>query len=83
MKVTVLFFALCREITEEEKIEIEIEEKETIKELVSKVVKKYPKMDDLMKNMVLSVNLEYKDPNSEEQLKANDEIAFIPPISGG
>mmetsp|Transcript_2382 Transcript_2382/g.3444 ORF Transcript_2382/g.3444 Transcript_2382/m.3444 type:complete len:85 (-) Transcript_2382:213-467(-) len=84
MKVKVLFFALCREITGEESVEFEIEAKASVKTLVDAVVKKFPKMAPLMANMVLSVNLEYVDPKSTTvMIGEKDEIAFIPPISGG
>uniref|UniRef100_A0A6V3INM5 MOCS2A n=1 Tax=Lotharella globosa TaxID=91324 RepID=A0A6V3INM5_9EUKA len=83
LKVEVLFFAACREITGVEKIELKVEEKTTIKTFVADVVKKYPKIGKMMDNMVLSVNLEYTDPNSEQTLKDADKVAFIPPISGG
>lgn len=40
----------------------------------------------LQDNVVLSVNQEYVDGNDDEtvlHLKDNDEVALIPPLSGG
>jgi len=52
-------------------------------ELVSKVLGRFPALQELMGSIVLSVNQDYTAPDSTRQLKASDEVAFIPPISGG
>mmetsp|Transcript_9946 Transcript_9946/g.14935 ORF Transcript_9946/g.14935 Transcript_9946/m.14935 type:complete len:84 (+) Transcript_9946:32-283(+) len=83
MKIKVLFFASCQEVTGVDKVEMEADEKTRVCDLVESVVKKYPKLEKMLGNMVLSVNLEYTDPKSKNQLKSTDEVAFIPPISGG
>mmetsp|Transcript_3988 Transcript_3988/g.7303 ORF Transcript_3988/g.7303 Transcript_3988/m.7303 type:complete len:84 (+) Transcript_3988:105-356(+) len=83
MRVKVLFFAACRDITNVEKLEMELKKGSTVAGFVEAVVKKYPKIEKLLGNMVLSVNLEYTNPKSTDILKDGSEIAFIPPISGG
>jgi molybdopterin converting factor small subunit len=37
----------------------------------------------LQGSFVFSLNQEYLAPDEEQQLKAGDELAVIPPISGG
>ena len=36
-----------------------------------------------LESIVLAVNEEYIEPGEKVDLKAGDEVAFIPPISGG
>ena len=55
----------------------------TIKALVDAVVRRFPGLEELLGSMVLSVNHDYTAKDSTLALKTGDEVAFIPPISGG
>lgn len=43
----------------------------------------YPQLEELQGNFVFSLNQEYLGVDEEQQLKSGDEVAVIPPISGG
>ena len=43
----------------------------------------FPQLREIEGRFVLSLNQEYLQPEEAEQLKAGDEVAVIPPISGG
>lgn len=51
------------------------------------ILTKYPKFKQMYNSMMISHNLEYIDKGNGEMerivLKGGDEIAFIPPVSGG
>jgi len=47
------------------------------------MVLRHPLLEPVLKSMVLSVNLDYVAVDSETVLGERDEVAFIPPISGG
>ena len=43
----------------------------------------YPQLEELHGSFVFSLNQEYLAPGEEQPLKGGDEVAVIPPISGG
>ena len=83
MLLTVLFFAKAREYVEKTQDTFDVNDDCSVSALVKHVVAKYPELEALLPTMVLSVNLDYVPVDSNMVLKAKDEIAFIPPISGG
>ena len=78
------YFAWLKNITnveEEEIINNNIVDVETLKKFL---LKKYPKLDKFMNqdNVVqVAINLEYT--SSNDKIHPNDEIALFPPVSGG
>ena len=40
-------------------------------------------LDEIKSNLIIAVNQEYVGTEDTVQLKAGDEVAVIPPISGG
>lgn len=74
----VLFFAHLRDAVGEEYLSIDASGK-TVAELKAELSSKYdlPKMDTVM----TAVNEEFA--ANDEVIRAGDEIAFIPPVSGG
>ena len=50
--------------------------------LIDEVLKNHPNMTSFMKTCVLALNMEYLD-DPGTKLKNGDQIAIIPPISGG
>jgi len=79
MKVTVKFFARCREIVGEKQKEVEIEDGRMLHDIIPLLIKEYP---DLKKQKII-VSLNHKYAHPEVILKDNDEIALFPPVSGG
>ena len=79
MKVEVKFFARCREIVGEKIKELEVEEGVKIQDIIDLLLTTYP---DLKKEkLIISLNHKYAPLNAN--LKANDEVAVFPPVSGG
>jgi molybdopterin converting factor subunit 1 len=82
MTVTVRLFAVLRERAGMDSIEVEIEEGATVAEALDRLAAR-PELGDLLDRMPvrLAVNRDYADP--ETRLAAGDEIALVPPVSGG
>ena len=81
MKVKLLFFASCRDITGVKEIEYEVDDQTTLKGLKRLLFVQYPDLQPLDKTLSFAVNTEYAD--DFVKLRCGDEVAFIPPVSGG
>lgn len=80
MKTTILAFGIAKEIFGGSTKDIELKEGITILELKSKLEADYPALKKLRSYMI-AVNDEYA--GDSLVLNAKDEIAIIPPVSGG
>lgn len=80
MKLDILLFGIARDIVGGSSLAIEIEEKTTVDALMKHLHQTYPDFDKLS-SLMIAVNSDYA--KGEVVLKENDEIALIPPVSGG
>ena len=81
--VTIRFFAIYREKAKVDKIEIDFEESITVRGLLEIIRERVISLKDLVmegKGMV-AVNHEVAKPDTI--VKDGDEVALIPPVSGG
>ena len=80
MLVTVLFLASYREKVGTSRAVIALAVGATLAELVAQVCTQYPGLPDA-ERVVAAVNNEYREPDFV--LDDGDEVALIPPVSGG
>lgn len=80
MKIRVLTFGIARDIAEADNLEIELPNGATAATLQSHLHELYPGFKRL-KSLQIAINAEYAAP--DVLLQENDEIAIIPPVSGG
>lgn len=80
MKVNVKFFALGRELVGNSDLKVELGEDDNIASLIEQLRSEYPKLKEL-RSFLVAVNMEYAD--MQHSLKDGDEVAVIPPVSGG
>ncbi len=78
----VLLFGIAKDIVGESKIRISTDNEgpNSVSELKKMLSETYPEFGKLS-SLAVAVNSEYAD--DELVLKGNDEIAIIPPVSGG
>jgi molybdopterin converting factor subunit 1 len=79
MKVTVKFFASVREIVGAKTEQIEVADGATLDSVWQGYIERFPKLAPM--GLAYAVNHEYSDMG--RVLKDGDEVAFIPPVSGG
>ena len=84
MHVSVLFFARAREVADTDKMEIESDSGSiTCSYVLAEVVRRFPAMQAVLKTCVLAINQEYAEQGDDQELADGDEVAIIPPLSGG
>ncbi len=81
LKVKLLFFATCRDITGVKEMDYEVDDQATLSELKKQLYVEHPELKPLEKTLSFAVNTEYVD--DAVRLCCGDEVAFIPPVSGG
>jgi molybdopterin converting factor subunit 1 len=79
MNYKIKSFGIAREILGGKEVWLEVSGN-TVASLRQHLSQNYPKLDDL-RSLFIAVNQKYADDRSE--LKESDEIALIPPVSGG
>jgi len=82
VKVKVLYFASIKERLGKESEEIEVADGDKIETLIDQIKKENEKAKSIeTRSFLFAVNQEIV--NSDTVLKPNDEIAILPPLSGG
>jgi len=81
MRVRVLFFGLLKEITGVDQEEAELSEGARVQDLFERYGRRFPKLVSFRASIATSVNQEYA--TWRAPLSSGDEVAFLPPVSGG
>ena len=81
MKIRLLLFASCRDAVGDKELDFEVEEGIDAGLLREELVQRYPRLRPLKEKLLMAVNAEYVD--DQTVLKEGDEVALIPPVSGG
>jgi MoaE-MoaD fusion protein len=81
MKIEVLFFGMVKEITGRASTMVEMGEGSTVEALFERFAGEFPALRPMSKSLVLAVNQRFVARTQE--LKGGDEVAFMPPVSGG
>ena len=81
MRVTVRLFARLREIAGAAELSRELPAGATIRDLWRHLAAEFPSLAQYERSISTAVNAEYA--RMDHVLRAGDEIAFLPPVSGG
>lgn len=85
MKVKVLLFAAARDAAGTPELELELADADSTgtSAVVSALQKQYPQLERILPRCALAINGEYVTEDAATSLKAGDEVAVLPPMSGG
>lgn len=80
MTLEIMAFGITKDIVGKTLINFDLPDGSSVKELKEKLTENYPEMKALT-SLLIAVNEEYGDET--HILSERDEIALIPPVSGG
>jgi molybdopterin converting factor subunit 1 len=81
VQVKVIYFGILKELAGASEERVDVSEQSTAGELFAALRGRHPEFERFAKALAIAVNLEYSDKS--RVLQANDEVALIPPVSGG
>lgn len=81
MEIRVRFFASIREKLRRDGVDWPLPAGATVREVLDQLCREFPALVDMRRSVSIAVNREYVD--LDHVLSANDEVALIPPVSGG
>ncbi|KXZ55492.1 hypothetical protein GPECTOR_2g1041 [Gonium pectorale] len=83
MQIKVLYFAKSREVAGIAEQAFNLPDGADTADLLQHIISSHPALESVMKTCVFALNQEYLRPEDKEALKDGDEVAVIPPLSGG
>jgi molybdopterin synthase catalytic subunit len=81
MRVRVLFFGQLKDIAGVSQEDAELSEGARVEDLYERYARRFPRLAEFRPSVAASVNQEYAEWRAS--LAAGDEVAFLPPVSGG
>jgi molybdopterin synthase sulfur carrier subunit len=81
MRVTVRLFARLRDLTGSGELIRDVPEPATVQTIWRALVADFPPLAEYERTMSVAVNAEYSRMNAD--VADGDEVAFLPPVSGG
>ena len=81
MRVRVLFFGRLKDIVGKSEEDAELSEGARVEDLFERYGRSFPELAQFRSSVVASVNQEFSEWRA--QLATGDEVAFLPPVSGG
>lgn len=80
-RVRVLLFARLADLAGCREDWLEVPEGERVSDLAERLAERHPRLRGACSNLAFAVNAEYVD--ATHRLHEGDEVALIPPVSGG
>jgi MoaE-MoaD fusion protein len=81
MRVRVLFFGVLKDLAGKSSDSLDLPDGASVRDLLSHYASRSPRMKESLASLAVAVNQEYA--GAETALKADDEVALLPPVSGG
>ena len=81
IRLNVKFFSSVRDVIGQKNVEIEVDKNMTVEQLLEHLKGKYSGLDDLKKQIIIAVNK--NTVPKTKRLEDGDEVALLPPVSGG
>jgi molybdopterin synthase catalytic subunit len=81
MRVRVLFFGILKDIVGKPADVIDLPDSASVRDVLARYESQMPRLKKSLPSLALAVNQQYAGPDTK--LKPDDEVALLPPVSGG
>ena len=81
MRVRVLFFGMLKDLVGKASDTLDLDQGASVADLLAHYETQIPRLRESLPSLALAVNQEYA--STETKLRSNDEVAILPPVSGG
>jgi len=81
MRVRVLFFGVLKDLAGKSVDELDLPEESVVRHVLQHYESQLPAFKNLLPSLAVAVNQQYAGP--DVRLKSDDEVALLPPVSGG
>jgi len=81
MQVRVLFFGMLKDVTGRASDTLSLPARASLGDVLGHYEERFPRLREMAASIAMSINQEYA--GLEAELKQGDEIALLPPVSGG
>jgi MoaE-MoaD fusion protein len=81
MRTQVLFFGILKELTGKADLSLDVREAATVRDVLEQCAAEFPRIKEMLPTLAVAVNQQYA--AADKKLNPNDEIALLPPVSGG
>lgn len=79
-QISVLLFGITRDLTGQSSLSLPLVEGAQVSDLLQALTEQFPDLGRI-RSLMVAVNGEYAEP--DQVLSTKDEVALIPPVSGG
>ena len=81
MQVRVLFFGMLKDVVGKTTDTLELPDNASVGDVLQHYGSRLPRLKEVLPSLALAVNQQYS--SAETRLKSGDEVALLPPVSGG
>jgi molybdopterin converting factor subunit 1 len=81
MRVRVLFFGMLKDLVGRPADSVELADGAAVRDVLAHYESQIPRLGESLPSLAFAVNQQYAGPDTK--LKAGDEVALLPPVSGG
>ncbi len=81
MRVRVLFFGILKDLAGKPADDVHLPEGASVRDVLVQLEAQIPRLKESLSSLALAVNQQYAGP--ETRLNPDDEVALLPPVSGG
>jgi molybdopterin synthase sulfur carrier subunit len=81
IQITVKLFAIFQEVFATDEIQVKLNSGASVSEIFDRLVSQHPNLEQWRSLTRYAINLNFAEPDTI--LKNGDEVALIPPVSGG